>query len=77
MAPMVEQDGGQHRQPRGEAVAAMLGNVFDFVIVRTVYVKSMTGHWLVLLESAGELIGQGRILALTGTLAGLFRENRC
>jgi hypothetical protein len=31
----------------------MLGDVLDFVIVRTVHVKSMTGHWLVLLESAG------------------------
>ena len=43
------QDGGQDRQARGEAVATVVGDMLDFVIVRTVNMKAVTGHRGILL----------------------------
>ena len=52
------QDGGQYRQAGGEIVAAMLGDVLDFVIVGTVDMKTVTGHC-----RTPENKKQGRIVA--------------
>ena len=37
-------DGGEHSQLGGEVVAAVVGDMFDFVVVRAVDVKTVTGH---------------------------------
>jgi hypothetical protein len=38
------QNGGHYRQTRGKTVATVLSDMLNFVVVRAVYVKSMTRH---------------------------------
>jgi hypothetical protein len=68
------QQSGQYSQARGKAITAMLGNVFNFMIVRPMHMKSMTRH----ITPSKKFLGQKRQVRILALSVNYFVElNKC